>query len=148
MCSGNVATHWLFPHLRQSHTRYPNRQVLLTTSLTTASIAFDSDMTDILIRLGQAPWPADIVAHRLLDSDLIPIRNPALLRADPPLRRAEDLKKHTLLYSELRRDGWQRWLKMTGLPPLETFNKLKLESSSLVYEAAAEGSALRSASGC
>ena len=118
MCSGNVATRWLFPHLRQFHTRYPNRQVLLTTSLTTASVAFDSDMTDILIRLGQAPWPADIVAHRLFDSDLIPICSPALLRADPPLRRAEDLKKHTLLYSELRPDGWQRWLKMTGLPPL------------------------------
>jgi LysR family glycine cleavage system transcriptional activator len=113
--------------------------VLLTTSLTTASVAFDSDMTDILIRLGQAPWPADIVAHRLFDSDLIPICSPALLRADPPLRRAEDLKKHTLLYSELRPDGWQRWLKMTGLPPLESFNTLKLESSSLVYEAAAEG---------
>ena len=42
MCSGNVATRWLFPHLRQFHTRYPNRQVLLTTSLTTASVAFNS----------------------------------------------------------------------------------------------------------
>jgi LysR family glycine cleavage system transcriptional activator len=96
-------------------------------------------MTDILIRLGQAPWPADIVAHRLFDSELIPICSPALLRAGPPLRRADDLKKHTLLYSELRPDGWQRWLQMAGQPPLEAFNTLKLESSSLVYEAAAEG---------
>jgi LysR family glycine cleavage system transcriptional activator len=139
MCSGNVATRWLFSHLRQFHTRYPNRHVLLTTSLTSVSVAFDSDMTDILIRLGQAPWPADIVAHRLFDSDLIPICSPALLRAGPPLNRAEDLKKHTLLYSAMRPEGWQRWLKMTGQPPLEDFNTLKLESSSLVYEAAAEG---------
>jgi LysR family glycine cleavage system transcriptional activator len=69
MCSGNVATRWLFSQLREFHTRYPNRHVLLTTSLTSASVAFDSDMTDILIRLGQAPWPSDIVAHRLFKSN-------------------------------------------------------------------------------
>ncbi|WP_158744458.1 LysR substrate-binding domain-containing protein [Acidisphaera sp. L21] len=139
MCSGNVATRWLFPRLRQFHTINPNRHVLLTTSLTTATAAFDSDAADCIIRLGMDPWPADMVAHRLFDSDLIPICSPDLLQTGPGLKTPADLKDHTLLYSELRPEGWIRWLALAGLPPFESFTSQCFESSALVGEAASEG---------
>ena len=139
MCSGNVATRWLFPRLRQFHTSCPNRQVLLTTSLTTATAAFDADTADCVIRLGSDPWPADMVAHRLFDSELTPICSPDLLETGPSLERPEDLLQHTLLYSELRPEGWRRWLALANLPPLESFNTQCFESSALAYEAASEG---------
>ncbi|PZW48642.1 LysR family glycine cleavage system transcriptional activator [Humitalea rosea] len=139
MCSANVATRWVFPRLRMFHAQYPNRHVLLTTSLTSAAVAFSSDSADIVIRLGTDDWPADVVAHRLFDSELTPVCSPRLLRHGPRLREPEDLKNHTLLCSDIRPAGWGQWLAMVGLPPLETFNAQKFESSALVYEAAAEG---------
>ncbi|WP_431285804.1 transcriptional regulator GcvA [Humitalea sp. 24SJ18S-53] len=139
MCSASVATRWVFPRLRLFHMKYPNRNVLLTTSLTTASVAFSSDSADFVIRLGTDEWPADVVAHRLFDSELTPVCSPRLLQTGPRLKEPEDLRQHTLLYSEIRPEGWGRWLAMVGLPPLSTFNTQKFESSALVYEAAAEG---------
>jgi LysR family glycine cleavage system transcriptional activator len=139
MCSGNVATRWLFPRLRQFHESCPNRQVLLTTSLTTATAAFDADTADCVIRLGSDPWPTDMVAHRLFGSELTPICSPDLFDIGPQLKRPEDLIQHTLLYSDLRPDSWRRWLEFANLPPLENFATQRFESSALVYEAASEG---------
>lgn len=121
MCSGNVATRWLFPRLRQFHTSHPHRNVMLTTSLTTVTAAFESDAADMVIRLGTDPWPADIVAHYLFDSEVIPICSPELLRLGSGLSRPEDLRNYTLLYSERRPEVWERWLRLAGLPAFGTF---------------------------
>lgn len=102
-------------------------------------MAFDSDATDILIRLGVEPGPADIVAHRLFDSVLIPVCSPTLLETGPPLGELGDFMGHTLLYSELRSQVWPRWLAMAGLPAFERFKSQRFESNTLVHEAAAEG---------
>jgi LysR family glycine cleavage system transcriptional activator len=139
MCSANLATRWLFPRLRDFHAQFPGRHVLLVTSLTAASTAFDSDSTDILIRAGSGDWPATLVAHRLFGSELTPVCAPSLLRQGRGLREPADLRRQTLLVSEIRPEGWGRWLAMVGLPPLEEFTVQRFESSALAYEAAAEG---------
>ena len=137
MCSANVATRWVFPRLRLFHARYPNRHVQLTTTLTSAAVAFGADAADLVIRLGTDDWPADVVAHRLSDSETTPVCSPRLLR--PGAREPDELRGHTLLCSEIRPETWRRWLAMVGLPPIETFKTQKFESSALAYDAAAEG---------
>jgi LysR family glycine cleavage system transcriptional activator len=139
MCSANLATRWLFRQLRDFHACFPNRHVLLVTSLTSATAAFDSDLTDILIRAGTGDWPADLVSYKLFDSELTPVCAPSLLRQDSGLRTPTALQHQTLLISNLRPEGWGRWLSMVGLPDLSHFTVQRFESSALAYEAAAEG---------
>jgi LysR family glycine cleavage system transcriptional activator len=139
MCSGNVASRWLFPQLRLFHTRHPQRHVTLTTSLTSTSDAFDSDITDLVVRLGNEPWPSNIVAHRLFDSELIPICSPKLLQESPPLISPADLAHHTLLYSQIRPHAWRKWMEAAGCTEIDLSQAQKFESSALAYEAAVEG---------
>jgi LysR family glycine cleavage system transcriptional activator len=139
MCSANLATRWLFPQLRAFHARFPNRHVLLVTSLTSATAAFDADLTDILIRAGTGDWPADLASYRLFGSELTPVCAPGLLRGANGLREPATLEHQTLLISDLRPEGWSRWLSMVGLPDLSHFMVQRFESSALAYEAAAEG---------
>ena len=139
MCSANLATRWLFPQLRDFHARFPDRHVLLVTSLTSAEAAFDFDQTDILIRAGTGSWPSDLVGHRLFGSELTPVCAPRLLRREQGLREPADLRRQTLLISNLRPEGWDSWLSTAGLPDLSHFTVQRFESSVLAYEAAAEG---------
>ena len=139
MCSANLATRWLFPQLRDFHARFPNRHVLLVTSLTSATAAFDADLTDILIRAGTGNWPADLVSYKLFDSELTPVCAPSLLRRNKGFCEPAALRQQTLLISDLRPEGWNRWLAMAGLPDLSHFTTQRFESSALAYEAAAEG---------
>jgi LysR family glycine cleavage system transcriptional activator len=139
MCSGNVATRWLFPQLRMFHTGHPQRHVMLTTSLTSTTDAFDSDMTDLVIRLGNEPWPSNIIAHRLFDSELVPICSPKLLQEGLPLNEPGDLAQHTLLYSQIRPHAWVRWMAEAGCSHIDLSQAQKFESSALAYEAAVEG---------
>jgi LysR family glycine cleavage system transcriptional activator len=139
MCSANLATRWLFPRLRAFHAHYPGRHVLLVTSLTSAAAAFDSDQADILIRIGTGTWPADLVGHRLFASELTPICAPRLLRQNSGLTDPAALQHQTLLVSDMRPEGWERWLSAADLPDLSHFAVQRFESSALAYEAAAEG---------
>ncbi|WP_043837349.1 LysR substrate-binding domain-containing protein [Muricoccus aerilatus] len=139
MCSANLATRWLFPQLRDFHAHFPNRHVLLVTSLTSAEAAFDFDQTDILIRAGTGSWPSDLVGHWLFGSELTPVCAPRLLRQEQGLREPADLRRQTLLISNLRPEGWDSWLSTAGLPDLSNFTVQRFESSVLAYEAAAEG---------
>jgi LysR family glycine cleavage system transcriptional activator len=108
-------------------------------SLTSATAAFDADLTDILIRAGTGDWPADLVSYKLFDSELTPVCAPSLLRKGSGLRDPATLQHQTLLISDLRPEGWSRWLSMAGLPDLSHFTIQRFESSALAYEAAAEG---------
>lgn len=57
MCSKIVAARWLFPRLLRFLALHPNRHVSLTTALTPESLPIDSDVTDLVIRLGTGQWP-------------------------------------------------------------------------------------------
>lgn len=148
MCSANLATRWLFPRLRAFHAHYPGRQVLLVTSLTSAAAAFDSDQADILIRIGTGAWPADLVGHRLFASELTPVCAPRLLRQAGGLAEPSGLRRQMLLVSDLRPEGWERWLAAAGLPDLSQFDVQRFESSALAYEAAVEGLGIAMGEAC
>jgi LysR family glycine cleavage system transcriptional activator len=139
MCSMIVAARWLFPRLPRFLALHPDRHVTLTTALTPPSVPHDADVADIVIRLGNGEWPAHLRSHRLLRSDQIVVCSPRLLERGPPLRVADDLKRHTLLYSSLRSHAWPRWFKMAGITSVDLSNSIAFETSALAYEAAVEG---------
>lgn len=139
MCSMIVAARWLFPRLPRFLALHPNRHVSLTTALTPESLPIDSDVTDLVIRLGTGQWPSYIRSHLLLPSEQIVICSPKLLERGPPLRTVADLKNHTLLYSSLRPNAWPRWFETAGIKAAEFSNSIAFETSALAYEAAVEG---------
>jgi LysR family glycine cleavage system transcriptional activator len=139
MCSMIVAARWLFPRLPHFLALHPNRHVSLTTALTPSSSPIDTDVTDLVIRLGTGDWPAHIRSHLLLPSEQIVICSPKLLERGPPLRNLADLKSHTLLYSALRPHAWPRWFETAGIKSADLSNSIAFETSALAYEAAVEG---------
>ena len=50
------------------------------------------------VRYGRGNWPG-LRAQWLMAEDIFPVCSPALLHAEKPLRRPEDLAHHTLLHT-------------------------------------------------
>jgi LysR family glycine cleavage system transcriptional activator len=110
----SFATKWLVPRLSRFQESHPAIDVRVTTS--TALVDFAQDGIDVGIRYGRGSWPG-LRAYWLMADELFPVCSPALLKGDPPLRKPEDLARHTLLHtSHDMEDDWRLWLTAAGLP--------------------------------
>ena len=74
----------------------------------------------------------------LFSAALFPVCSPALLKAGPPIEKPEDLARHTLLHSLTRPRDWERWLEQAGVSGIDPRKGMRLESLSIVYQAAFE----------
>ncbi len=130
-------THWLMPRLSRFEGDALAGGIRLSTSLTAMPDPFAGGDVDAAIYLGYDDHPG-MCCHRLLESNLLPICSPVLLRANP-LRRISDLERHTLLHSLVFPDNWNVWLAAAGHADLQAANNIAFGSSSLAYQAAIEG---------
>jgi LysR family transcriptional regulator, glycine cleavage system transcriptional activator len=135
-CSMTFTLRWLVPRLTSFHALYPKRDIRLTTTVPTPLLLSTGDI-DVALRQGVGPWP-DAIAHRLIDTELLPVCSPRLLEANP-LREIADLKRHTLLHSLARPADWAAWLSAAGATDIDPEHGIRFESSSLAYQAAIEG---------
>jgi LysR family glycine cleavage system transcriptional activator len=126
---------WLIPRLSSFQRRNPAIEVRLTTS--SEAIATLAEPFDIAIRRSaedlpgyRSPW--------VLSDYRIPVCAPALL-ARVPLRRPQDLRKHTLLISASRPDAWSQWLEASGLAGLVPRQSLVLEHHYQALQGALDG---------
>jgi LysR family glycine cleavage system transcriptional activator len=62
-----------------------------------------------------------------------------LLDGPNPLRRPQDLARHTLLHTLDDPDDWRLWLRAAGVDGLDPTRGLKLDSMPLVVQAAISG---------
>ena len=110
----SLAAKWLLPRLSAFQEAHPDIYVRITTS--TGLVDFKSGDVDAAIRYGRGNWPG-LRAAWLMADQLFPVCSPALLTADKPLRRPEDLADHVLLHtSGGTEDDWRLWLTAAGLP--------------------------------
>ncbi|MDM0117017.1 transcriptional regulator GcvA [Variovorax sp. J22R133] len=131
------AMRWLIPRLSGFHAANPGVEVLLTASLD--EVDFKKEDIDGAIRLGDGQWPG-VNAHRLIDNILLPVASPALMKNGPPLKKAADLKAHTLLHSIARPDDWAHWLDAHApRARIDARSGMSYQSSAMSYMAAAEG---------
>lgn len=68
---------------------------------------------DLSIIVGAAPEGGQ-TCHKLFSQTFVPACSPALLQRIP-IDTVEDIKHHTLITHEARRDGWQRWAELLGI---------------------------------
>jgi LysR family glycine cleavage system transcriptional activator len=126
---------WLIPRLSDFQIENPQVEVRLTT-------ASEQDEAlrqpfDVVIRGGPERW-AGFKRAKFLDEGRIPVCSPALLKR-APLRRPEDLRRHTLLHAATLRDAWPKWLAAAGLPELAPAGELVFEHFYLSIQAAIDG---------
>lgn len=131
----SFALAWLLPRLPDFHARFPEVDVLVST--TSRRLRYLGDAFDIGVRSGPEAGPG-LVSRRLMADVRLPACSPALLRQHP-IRGVDDLRHHTLLHSGSTKGAWARWLREAGAPGLRPARQMELEHVFLQQAAAVEG---------
>jgi len=133
---------WLVPRLSGFHARYPKNEIRLSASLPTNS-ELHAAPTDVTIRISNAEKVAAaepaLLAHRLVDIELIPVCTAQYRDQHKLGGSADTLRGTTLLHSTMRPDDWAAWLASTGTTAVDPHSGIDFESSSLAYQGALEG---------
>lgn len=106
------AMRWFMPRLADFHRLNPDIAVDVTSA--DRPIDFASEPVDVGIQYGTGDWPAELAAEFLFPETVALVASPALLKAKP-LRRLDDVKRHTLLTHSTRPEGWAEWFTAAGL---------------------------------
>jgi LysR family transcriptional regulator, glycine cleavage system transcriptional activator len=135
--TASLAAKWLVSRMAAFQDAHPGIEVRITTSA--HLVDFRREQVDMAVRYGRGNW-AGLRAQWLMAEDIFPVCSPALLNADKPLRRPEDLAHHTLLHATVSREDWQLWLTAAGLPTsLATRRGLSFDQSFMATQAAMDG---------
>ncbi|MBF9233847.1 LysR substrate-binding domain-containing protein [Microvirga alba] len=132
---------WLVPKLVAFHALYPKREIRMSTMMPGAA-DLSALPTDVSIQIRSpeivaAAAPA-LIAHPLMDIDLVPVCSPQLM-AECELGRAPSRwQTVTRLISSARPNDWQTWVAASGVD-IDPQIGMRVESSSLAYQAAIEG---------
>ena len=132
----SLAAKWLVPRLARFRERHPDIEVRLSTNDALAD--FGGDGVDLAVRYGRGKWPG-VRADRLLTEDFFPVCSPRLRDGPKPLRRPEDLRRHTLLHEEAMHVDWKTWLMAAGVGGVDTSRGPVFWHGYLVLAAAVEG---------
>jgi len=148
-----LAMKWLIPRLPHFAAANPTIEVRMITSI--RPVNFRVDENDVAIRVGPAhkqskkemspidlvmtqDW-ADIRSIPILPDALIAVCSPTLLKNGPPIRKASDLRHHTLIHTASREKGWPYWLEAMGLDDAEIGNSTAYGHFFMAIQAAIEG---------
>ena len=151
--SPSFASKWLMPRMH----RFIEANPTIDLRISGSADLIDSDSTapslsaqtlkahniDVAIRFGSGNYPGCDV-EKLMDVDAITLCSPALLAKDAalPLKKPEDLLKHTLLHDESPYEGrpnWASWLSDADLSGKLAEHNLYFNSVLLALSAAVEG---------
>lgn len=126
----------LLPNLNRFEAENPKYDLRIETSSAYADI-MNAD-ADIAIRFGSA-HSEDLFSEPLLTVKGQPVASPDYLSQAPPLKRASDLKHHTLLNVRQSPDAWKSWGMSHDIPDLRGGGHLVFESILGALDAAKAG---------
>lgn len=133
----NFAINWFLPRLDRLQQRHPDIEIHL--SLSSHYVDFAREEIDMAIRHGAGQWPELHCVH-LFQDQLTPVCSPAFLARYGPLAEPSDLIGHRIIVSTSRpHDAWGEWFKAFGIEPPTSMRELRVETSHLALQAAANG---------
>lgn len=140
---------WLVPRLERFRTAHPELDVRI--DATDALTSFAEDGVDVALRYGRGVYRG-LVAERLMGEVAFPVASPELIERGPPLKRPEDLRRHTLLHVQWRSDdeaapNWRMWLRAAGVEGVDVERGPRFSLESMAIEAAIEGQGVALVSG-
>jgi len=94
---------WLIPRLHHFNRQYPDIEVRLNSA--GSSLDPIQDHVDVAIRVGKAPWPAELDVIPLFSEKFGPVHAPQLTG------------QAALLHTVTRRSAWADWSANSGIAP-------------------------------
>ncbi|WP_341896776.1 transcriptional regulator GcvA [Ferrovibrio terrae] len=107
-----LAMRWFMPRLADFHRLHPDISVDVTSA--DRPIDFAREPVDVGIQYGGGEWPADLAAEFLMPETVILVGSPALLKTKP-VKKPEDVKRHSLLAHSTRPEAWAEWFACAGM---------------------------------
>jgi LysR family glycine cleavage system transcriptional activator len=134
-CVGTFMMRWLIPRLYEFNALHPKIDVRLSASA--LPVDFAREGIDVAIRLGQPPWPRNVLATPFLPDRVGPVCAPALLKGRSSMRLT-DLRRCPLLCADTRPDAWADWTQSRRIA-LDHRKARPFEHMYFMLEAAASG---------
>lgn len=106
------AMRWFMPRLADFQRLHPDISVDVTSA--DRAIDFAHEPVDVGIQYGGGEWPPELTAEFLFPEIVTLVASPALLK-NRPLKKPEDVKRHTLLTHSTRPEAWREWFVAAGL---------------------------------
>jgi LysR family glycine cleavage system transcriptional activator len=131
----SFAAHWFVPRLGSFSARHPEINVRISATQLLADL--ERDDVDVAIRYGLGHYPGLHTEH-VLSEELFPVCSPALLKGPVPLKKPEDLARHTLLHDEPRQE-WPLWLMAAGVKNVDATRGPSFSLWDLALQAAVAG---------
>jgi LysR family transcriptional regulator, glycine cleavage system transcriptional activator len=133
---------WLIPRLARFRERCPDVDVFI--SADNRIVDLDREHIDLAVRYCTAAMaPND--APRLFGERLVPVCSPALARnRDRPLRRPQDLARHTLIHIDDERGrfpwlNWSVWFAAMGMEQITPAGSVRFNHFDQAIQAAVDG---------
>jgi len=140
----SFAAKWLLPRLESF--RIAHREIDVHVSASMALSDFAKDGNDLAIRYGAGRY-SDLSVEKLLTESVVPVCSPDFLRQHGPFEGPHDLAEVTLLHDDSPDNdpscpNWEMWLSAAGAKHIDSNRGLRFNQSSLVIEAAVQGSGI------
>ena len=132
----SFATQWLVPRLARFKELNPDIDIRLNASVAPADLMKDG--VDIDIRYNPGPPKAGAVLVPFPTDIIVPMCSPALAAGLNPIRCPDDLRRHTLIHSEINIVGWRDWARRHKIQ-LDLERGLRFDRSFMAISAAVDG---------
>lgn len=129
------AAKWLMPRLNSFYAQHPDTLIHVHSRIG----LFDLERAgmDAVIGVGDGNRPG-LVAHHLLDEEVVPVISPALA-GTLPVNCPADVAQHLLLQVAARPAVWQQWFRDNHVPPSAMRLGPQFELTSHLIQAVASG---------
>ncbi len=134
-----IASYWLMPRLAMFRQKHPDLEIHMKISDAPSDMVADG--IDIALRYGDGQWKG-LRAQRLFAINSFPVCSPDYLKHAPPLQRAVDLLRHTLINLDGAvhvAEDWHWWLGRVGVRVPKVLKTLGFDSYANVMQAALDG---------
>ncbi len=140
---------WLLPRLDKFNVAYPDFDLRLDATDRLAD--FLADGVDVAVRYGRGDYPG-LEARLMMDETTFPVCSPSLYDGAQPIRKPEDLLRHTLLHVEWQMLGetapsWEMWLSAAGVTGANLARGPRFTAETMAVQAAIAGQGVALAEG-
>lgn len=133
----SFATQWLMPRLSRYSALHPDVDIRLNASLDRVDIP--AGEADFDIRYGTVFPDSGVQVVPFPEETMVVLCAPELANGDRPIRSLDDLRNHTLIYSEINLVTWRDWLDQMGAHDIPTHRGPRFDRSFMTISATVDG---------
>lgn len=133
----SIATQWLMPRLSRYSALHPEIDVRLNASASNVDLA--AGEADFDIRYGTVFPTHGVTVMPFPEETIVVLCRPDLATGDRPIRVVEDLRAHTLIFSEVNLVTWRDWLDRMGAHDIPTDRGPRFDRTFMAISAAVDG---------